>query len=102
MAERKRRRVSEDIVELDEDSGILLEPTEIEVGSGYTLAVSFDENEKPVVNIKTYGHVDLVRLRREIHGIFPNAQIRQKGQPQTVTVSKKSKRKLGARKKQSR
>ncbi len=102
MAERKHKRVSEDITELDEDAGIVLEPTQIELGSGYSLAVSHDENEKPVVDIKTYGQVDVTRLRREIEGIFPNAQIRQKGQPQTVTVAKKNKRKLGAAKKRSR
>lgn len=102
MAERKHKRVSEDVTELDEDAGIVLEPTQIELGSGYSLAVSYDENEKPVVDIKTYGQVDVTRLRREIAGIFPNAQIRQKGQPQSVTVARKSKRKLGAAKKRSR
>jgi hypothetical protein len=102
MAERKHKRVSEDVTELDEDAGIVLEPTQIELGSGYSLAVSYDENEKPLVDIKTYGQVDVTRLRREIEGIFPNAQIRQKGQPQTVTVAKKNKKKLGAAKKRSR
>ena len=102
MAERKHKRGSEDIAELDEDAGIVLEPAQIELGSGYTLAVSYDENERPVVDIKTYGQVDFARLRREIEGVFPNAQIRQKGQPQTVTIAKKNKKKLGAAKKRSR
>jgi hypothetical protein len=102
MAERKHKRESEGMAELDEDAGIHLEPTQIELGSGYTLAVRYDENQRPVVDIKTYGQVDLVQLRREIQGVFPNAQIRQKDQPQTVTVSKKNKRKLGAAKKRSR
>lgn len=102
MAERKHKRGSEDIAELDEDAGVVLEPAQIELGSGYTLAVSYDENERPVVDIKTYGQVDLARLRREIEGVFPTAHIRQKGQPQTVTIAKKNKRKLGAAKKRSR
>ena len=102
MAERKHKRVSEGITELDEDAGILLEPAQIELGSGYTLSVSYDESERPVVDIKTYGQVDLVRLRREIEGVFPNARIRQKGQPQTVTVARKNARKLGAGDKRSR
>jgi hypothetical protein len=102
MAERKHKRGSEDIAELDEDASVVLEPAQIELGSGYTLAVSYDENERPVVDIKTYGQVDLARLRREIEGVFPNAQIRQKGQLQTVTIAKKNKRKLGAAKKRSR
>jgi hypothetical protein len=102
MAERKHKRGSEGVAELDEDACAVLEPAQIELGSAYTLAVSYDENERPVVDIKTYGQVDLARLRREIQGIFPNAQIRQKTQPQTVTVAKKNKRKLSAARKRSR
>jgi len=102
MSERRHKRV-EDMGESGDDSGILLEqPARIELGSGYSLSFSLDENEKPVVNIKTYGEVDLARLRREIKGIFPNAQIRQKGQIQMVTVTKKSTKKLLAAKKRSR
>ena len=102
MAERKHKRGSEDITELDEDASILVEPTQIELGSGYTLAVSYDENERPVVDIKTYGQVDFVQLQREIQGVFPNAQIRQKEQSRTVVVAKKSKRKLVGTRKRSR
>jgi hypothetical protein len=102
MAERKNKRVSENVGESDEDAGILLEPAQVEIGSGYTLAVRYDEDDRPVVDLKTYGQVDLAQLRREIAGVFPNAQIRQKGQPQTVTVVKKNKKKLGATKKHSR
>jgi len=102
MAERKHKRGSEDISELDEDTGIVVEPAQIELGSGYTLAISYDENERPVVDIKTYGQVDLAQLRREIEGVFPNAQIRQKEQSHTVMVAKKSKRKLVGTRKRSR
>ncbi|HVP15858.1 MAG TPA: hypothetical protein VMT42_00635 [candidate division Zixibacteria bacterium] len=102
MAERKHKRGSEDITELDEDASISLEPTQIELGSGYTLAVRYDENERPLVDIKTYGQVDLARLRREIEGAFPHAQIRQEKQSQTVIVAKKNKRKLGKARKRSR
>ena len=102
MAERKHKRASEDIAELDEEAGAVLEPTQIELGSGYTLAVSYDENERPRVDIKTYGEVDLAQLRREIEGIFPNAQIRQKEQSRTVTVAKKNKRKPVGTRKRSR
>jgi len=102
MAERKHKRGSEDIAELDEDAGILLEPTQIELGSGYTLSVSYDENQKPIVDIKTYGQVDLALLRKEIKGVFPNARIRQKEQSQTMMASKKNKTKLGGARKRSR
>jgi len=102
MAERKHKRGSEDIAELDEDAGILLEPTQIELGSGYTLSVSYDENQKPIVDIKTYGQVDLALLRKEIEGVFPNARIRQKEQSHTMMASNKNKTKLGGARKRSR
>jgi hypothetical protein len=47
MAERKHKRGSEEVSELDEDAGILLEPTQIELGSGYTLAVVMMRTKGP-------------------------------------------------------
>jgi hypothetical protein len=102
MAERKHKRGSEDIAELDDDAGILVEPAQIELGSGYTLAVSYDENQRPIVDIRTYGQVDLAQLRKEIEGAFPNAQIRQKEQSCTMITAKKSNRKLVGARKRSR
>ena len=93
MSERKNKRGSENNVEVDpEEISFVLEPSCVEVGSGYTLAVSYDENEKPVVDIKTYGQVDMVRLRKDITRIFPNAQIRRLNQTGSVTVVKAKKR----------
>lgn len=94
MPERKHKHERESFVELDsEELGFVLEPTKIEVGSGYTISVSYDENEKPVVDVKTYGEVDFIKLRREIERAFPNAQIRQLNQARSVTIVKKRKRK---------
>jgi len=100
MTERKQKRGSESYVEVDsEELGFDLEPTEVEVGSGYNVSVSYDENEKPIVDVKTYGEVDIAKLRREIERIFPNAQIRQLKQAQSVTIVKKRKRKTKTKKK---
>ena len=95
MAEKKHKRESESLIELDpEELGFVLEPTQVEVGSGYTVSVSYDENEKPIIDVKTYGEVDIAKLRKEIERIFPNAQIRQLGQtPRTVTIAKKDHKK---------
>jgi hypothetical protein len=95
MAERKHKRETEDI-ETEEETGFILEPTQLEIGSGYTLSVNYDENEKPIINVKTYGQVDVIKLRREIEKLFPNAQINQLNQSHSITVVKrkgKSKRK---------
>jgi hypothetical protein len=100
MAERKHKRDSENLVEVDsEELGFVLEPTQIEVGSGYTVAVSYDENEKQIVDVKTYGEVDIAKLRREIERIFPNAKIRQLNKTQSVTIVKRRKKKRNIKKK---
>jgi len=100
MAERKSKRESEHPIELDPDElGYVLEPTQVEVGSGYTVSVSYDENEKPVIDVKTYGEVDVPKLRREIERAFPNARIRQLNQTQTITIARKRKKKPNVKKK---
>jgi hypothetical protein len=100
MAEKKHKRESNCFIELDsEELGFVLEPTQVEVGSGYAVSVSYDEDEKPIIDVKIYGEVNIAQLRKEIEKLFPNAQIRQLNQTQTVTVVKKRKRKPNIKKK---
>ena len=100
MAEKKHKRESNGFIELDsEELGFVLEPTQVEVGSGYTVSISYDENEKPIIDVKTYGEVNIAKLRKEIERIFPNAQIRQLDPTQSVTIVKKRKRKPNIKKK---
>lgn len=100
MPERKHKRRPESVIELDsEELGFVLEPTQVEVGSGYTVSVNYDENEKPTVDVKTYGEVDFDKLRREIERVFPNAQIRRLNQTRSVMIVKKHMRKRPAKKK---
>jgi hypothetical protein len=93
MVKRKKRRTTKDDNQPGGDIDVLVEPT-VELGSGYTMAVRYNENERPLVDVKTYGQVDLARLRAEIQHAFPNAQIRHKGHLQTVTVAEKDVEKL--------
>jgi hypothetical protein len=99
LAERKQKRESEEATEPEMEEGFVLEPTHIELGSGYTISVSYDENEKPIVSVMTYGEVDMAKLEREIGRMFPNAQIRQLNQTRSVTIVKKRKRKPNIKKK---
>jgi hypothetical protein len=100
MPERKHKREPESLIELDsEELGFVLEPTQIEVGSGYTISVSYDENEKQIVDVKTYGQVDIAKIRRDIEQAFPNAKIRQLNQTRSVTIVKRRKRKRATKKK---
>jgi hypothetical protein len=99
MAERKHKRETESAEVECEDLGFVLEPTKIEVGSGYTLCVRYDENEKPVIDVKTYGQVDLSKLRTDIQRSFPNALIRQLNRSESVTVVKKREKRKKTQKK---
>jgi hypothetical protein len=101
MAKRKSKRRTKDNNKLDGDVDVLLKPARVELGSGYTMAVRYDENESPLVDVKTYGQVELDRLMAEIQRAFPNAQIRHKRQPQTVTVAEKDIERLDTSKRRS-
>jgi hypothetical protein len=93
LAERKAKRDLE-VAEVDhEECGFIIEPKQVEVGSGYTISVDYDENEKQIINVKTYGEVDVKKIRKEIERVFPNAHIRQLNQVHSVAVVKKRKKK---------
>jgi len=94
MAEHKQKRTTEHLTETEtEEQGFLLEPTQVELGAGYTVNVKYDENENPIVNVKTYGKVDMNQLKKEIMRAYPNAQIQQISQSQQpVIVTKKHKK----------
>jgi hypothetical protein len=91
MSERRHKRETASPVKLDlaDDLGFILEPAKIEIGSGYAVSLSYDEEGNPVVDVKTYGEVDLSKIRRDIERLYPNAQIRQLNQEPTVTVVRK-------------
>ncbi len=93
MSERKTRR-NENLIELDpEDLAFTLEPAKVEIGSGYAVSIGCDEHERPVIDVTTYGRVDLGKLQKEISKAFPNYRIRQLNQSPTVTVVKSGKKK---------
>ena len=91
MNERKKKREPEYIELESEDLGFILEPAQIEVGSGYTVSVDYDEKDEQIVNVKTYGKVDMAKIKREIKRLFPDAKIRRLGRDRSVTIVKKRK-----------
>lgn len=94
MIDRRQKHRPKSTVELDiAETCFVLEPTQVEVGSGYMVTVDYDEEEEQVVEIKTYGHVDLVQLRREIRRIFPDAKIRRLNHTQSVVIAKRDMKK---------
>ncbi len=100
MFDQKNKNETEAPSDLNtEESSFTFEPAQVEIGSGYTLQISRDQNEHPVVDIKTYGKIDMQKVRRDIERNFPNAHIRQMGQSAVITVVKASKKKPKTRKK---
>jgi uncharacterized membrane protein YkoI len=96
MAEKRQKH--EAYVKFDaEEIGFELEPAQVEVGSGYTVSISYEE-ATPIVDVKTYGKVDIAKLRKDIRRIFPNAEIRSLNQVNTVTIVKKRKKKTISKK----
>ncbi|MEM3579258.1 MAG: hypothetical protein QXL54_03430 [Candidatus Bathyarchaeia archaeon] len=95
MSEKKQKREAPSHVELSlpDDWGFVLEPAKIEIGSGYAVSLTYDEEGNPIVDVKTYGEVDSAKIKRDIERLYPNAQIRHINEEPTVTIVKKSKRK---------
>ena len=74
MPERRRKRRFFDIFGFGEEDFLFGgEPTE--GGSGYSMSVTYDENGKPVVQVKTQGDTDTTKLRRDIEQRYPGAKI---------------------------
>jgi hypothetical protein len=92
MSERKKKQSSENGIEVEtEENDFVLEPTQLEIGSGYTMAVHYDENQRPTIAVKTYGQVDLIQVKREILKIFPDAQIKHTNQTRSVKIVRANK-----------
>ncbi len=100
MSENRSKQAAHTQIEYDSEvNGFVLEPEKVEIGCGYTVSVAYDAERKPIVDVKTYGEVDIPKLRRAIEKTFPHAKIRQVVQTSTVTVARrKKKKKLPARK----
>jgi hypothetical protein len=76
-----------------EETAFVIRPAKVEIGSGYTVAVDYDDHDRPVIDVKTYGTVDMARVQRELENVFPNAKIRHLNRASSVSIIKKAKRK---------
>ena len=77
VAEDARAKKNEAVFRLfgfdEEDFLFGQEPTE--GGSEYSISVTYDEEGKAVVQVKTCGDVDMAELRRDIEKRYPGAKI---------------------------
>jgi hypothetical protein len=76
-----------------EETDFAIIPAKVEIGSGYSVAFDHDENNEPILNVKTFGTVDMAKVQRELEGLFPSARIRHLNPASSVTLIKKGKKK---------
>ncbi|MBS7616159.1 hypothetical protein KEJ45_03030 [Candidatus Bathyarchaeota archaeon] len=93
----KREPASPTELRLPDDWGFVLEPAKIEIGSGYAVSLSYDEDGNPIVDVKTYGKVDSTKIKRDIERLYPNAHIRNLNEEPTVTLIRRNKTKNTSR-----
>jgi len=85
-----------------EEIGFILEPAQVEVGSGYAVSINYDEDRNPMVDITTYGEVNVPKIRRDIEKILPGATIRELKQAGSVKIVKKQRPKAKAKRARER
>jgi hypothetical protein len=90
----RRTKHEETSAKIDlEETDFAITPAKVEIGSGYSVAVGYDENNEPILNVKTFGTVDVVKVQRELEDLFPSARIRHLNPASSVALIKKSKKK---------
>ena len=100
MTNRKSKRPEANSVEgTMTEHPFFLEPAQVEIGSGYTLKINYDENDDAVLDIKTYGQVDTTWLRHELKRAFPKIHVHRFSQATSGTVLKVTKQAQATRKK---
>lgn len=93
LEDRRQRKSSPDLADLDEpESFLLTEPEPIEIASGYSISVKYDKEGRPVIYVKRYGDVDTRGLRREIERNYPGAYIQGLEKPQPIKVEEEGTR----------
>jgi hypothetical protein len=92
LSQRKIKREDSPVAFDLEETGFAVKPAKVEIGSGYAIAVGYDENDEPVIDVKTYGTVNMSSVRKELGSLFPNAKIRHLNGASPVTVIRKTKR----------
>jgi hypothetical protein len=95
MAERKSRKNVPDMEDLDDPTRfVLTEPEPVELASGYSIAVEYDKNGRPLIYVKKYGNVDTQGLRRNIERSYPGASIQGLEKPRMIGIEREQREKL--------
>lgn len=100
MSEQKRKKKSAEILDVDGKS-FLLKSEPIEVDAGYSMSITDGdkENREPVVHVKTYGDVDVTKLRKEIKQKYPKAKVEVMTEHPSILVVSRGKKEIRVEKK---
>ena len=103
MRKKKRIPQSLSIFQGDEDVSFIIEaePEPLEIGSACSFSLDYDNKGLPLIHVKTYGNVDITRLRQMILKRYPEAKLKVLETP-TIEVHKSAKPRRKRRKKQAK
>ena len=73
---------------------VLTEPEPVELASGYSIAVEYDKNGRPLIYVKKYGNVDTQGLRRNIERSYPGASIQGLEKSRMIGIEREQREKL--------
>jgi len=74
MPEKRKKKGFFDMFDFGEED-FLFDDSVQSGGSGYSISVTYDEQGKPIVQVKTRGDLDVSELRRDLEERYPDARI---------------------------
>jgi len=89
--------------QVEEDVSFIIEtePEPLEIGSACSFSLDYDNKGVPLIHVKTYGNVDLTKLRQMILERYPEAKLKVLEAP-TIEVQKPAKPRRKKRKNSSK
>jgi hypothetical protein len=75
--------------DVDEEGFIVeIEPETLEIGNAYSISLNYNNEGTPQIYVKTYGDIDIAKLKQMIKERYPNAQLRVLETTPTVELIK--------------
>ncbi|RLI21999.1 hypothetical protein DRO54_02220 [Candidatus Bathyarchaeota archaeon] len=89
--------------QVEEDVSFIVEtePEPLEVGSACSFSLNYDDKGVPLIHVKTYGNVDVSKLRQMILKRYPEARLKVLEMP-AIELRKPPKPRRKKRKKQTK
>ncbi len=102
---RKKKKIPQGLssFQAEEDVSFIIEaePEPLEIGSACSFSLDYDSKGVPLIHVKTYGNVDITKLRQMILKRYPEAKLKVLETP-TIEVHKPAKPRRKRRKKQAK